>query len=71
MEVRPIPGLEQLPYAEVWLREADEAQLREASAAAGALGKSGLEVWTTDETPAVVPFLEERGYEVVRRYRVS
>lgn len=71
MEVRPIPGLEHLPYAEVWLRAPDETALRDASAAARAIGKDGLEVWTTDETPAVAPWLEKRGYEVVRRYRVA
>jgi mycothiol synthase len=71
VEVRPIPGLEQLPYAEVWLRAADETRWLEASAAARAIGKPGLEVWTTDQTPEVVAFLEERAYEVVRRYRIS
>ena len=71
MDVKPIPGLEHLPYAEVWLREPDDARWREASAAARAIGKDGLEVWTTDETPAVVPFLEQRGYEIVRRYRIT
>src|SRR2546426_12541773 len=71
MDVKPIPGLEHLPFAEVWLREADDALWREASAAARAIGKDGLEVWTTDETPEVVPFLEARGYEDVRRYRIT
>ena len=66
-----MPGLEQLPFAEVWFRAIDEGSWREASAAARALGKSGLEVWTTDETPEVVAFLEERGYEEVRRYVIS
>lgn len=33
-----------------------------------ALGKTGLEVWTTEEHPDVVSFLGERGYEEVRRY---
>jgi GNAT superfamily N-acetyltransferase len=71
VEVKPIPGLEHLPFAEVWLREPSDALWREASTAARAIGKSGLEVWTTDETPDVVPFLVERGYGVVRRYRIT
>ena len=71
MDVKPVPGLEHLPYAEVWLRTADEAAWREASRLARGLGKDGLEVWTTDETPEVVAFLEPRGYEIVRRYVVS
>jgi GNAT superfamily N-acetyltransferase len=71
MDVKPIPGLEHLPFAEVWLREPSDALWREASAAARAIGKDGLEVWTTDQTPDVVAFLEERGYEVVRRYRIT
>lgn len=71
MDVRPIPGLEHLPYAEVWLHEPDERAWREASAAARALGKDGLEVWTTTRTPNVPPFLGARGYEEVRRYVVS
>ena len=71
MDVKPIPGLEQLPYAEVWFHEVDEAQWREASARARELGKTGLEVWTTDQTPEVVAFLEPRGYEEVRRYVIS
>ena len=71
MEVSSIPGLEQLPYAEVWFHEVDEARWRDASAAARAIGKPGLEVWTTDRTPAVVAFLAERGYDEVRRYLIS
>jgi GNAT superfamily N-acetyltransferase len=71
MEVKPLPGLEHLPFAEVWLREPDERAWRAASAAARAIGKDGLEVWTTDETPGVVSFLEARGYEIVRRYVIS
>jgi GNAT superfamily N-acetyltransferase len=71
MEVKPIPGLEQLPYAEVWFHEVDEECFGVASAAARALGKTGLEVWTTDRTPEVVAFLEPRGYEEVRRYVIS
>jgi GNAT superfamily N-acetyltransferase len=70
-DVKPIPGLEHLPYAEVWFRTIDEGAWREASGAAHAIGKSGLEVWTTDETPEVVAFLEPRGYEEVRRYVIS
>ncbi|MFL6029521.1 MAG: GNAT family N-acetyltransferase [Gaiellaceae bacterium] len=71
MDVKPIPGLEHLPFAEVWLREPDDTLWRQASALARAIGKDGLEVWTTDATPDVVPFLEQRGYEIVRRYRIT
>jgi GNAT superfamily N-acetyltransferase len=71
MDVKPMPGLEHLPFAEVWLREPDEDAWRAASAAARAIGKDGLEVWTTDETPDVVSFLEARDYEIVRRYVIS
>jgi GNAT superfamily N-acetyltransferase len=71
MAVIPIPGLEQLPFAEVWFHELDEPRFREASAQARALGKTGLEVWTTTRTPDVVAFLEPRGYEEVRRYVIS
>ncbi len=49
----------------------DEQAWRQASAAARALGKNGLEVWTTTESPDVVTFLSERGYGEVRRYVVS
>jgi GNAT superfamily N-acetyltransferase len=35
------------------------------------LGKTGLEAWTTDATPGVVAFLEERSYEQVRHYVIS
>jgi GNAT superfamily N-acetyltransferase len=71
VDVKPLPGLEHLPYAEVWLHEPDESLWLEASAAARAIGKEGLEVWTTDATPAVAPFLEARGYSTHRRYVVS
>jgi GNAT superfamily N-acetyltransferase len=71
VDVKPLPGLEHLPYAEVWLNSADESLWREASAAARAIGKDGLEVWTTDATPEVVPFLELHGYAVHRRYLIS
>ena len=76
MDVNPIyvtemPGLEHLPYAEVWLHELDEARWREASGLARSIGKTGLEVWTTDRTPEVVAFLEPRGYDEVRRYVIS
>ena len=67
----PIPGLEHLPYAEVWFHEIDEARWREASAVARALGKAGLDVWTTDRTPEVVDFLAPRGYQEDRRYVIS
>jgi GNAT superfamily N-acetyltransferase len=66
-----MPGLEHLPFAEVWFRSIDDAAWRHASAAARALGKDGLEAWTTSETPEVVAFLERRGYEEVRRYVIS
>jgi GNAT superfamily N-acetyltransferase len=71
MDVKPIPGLEQLPYAEVWFHEVDDERFRAASAAARELGKTGLEVWTTDRTPEVVAFLEPRSYKEVRRYVIS
>jgi GNAT superfamily N-acetyltransferase len=71
VEVKPLPGLEHLPYAEVWLHAPDEEVWHQASAAARALGKNGLEVWTTDSTPDVAPFLERRGYAVHRRYLIS
>lgn len=71
MDVNPIPGLEHLPYAEVWFHAVDDADWRDASARARALGKTGLEVWTTDGTPEVVAFLAERGYAEVRRYVIS
>jgi GNAT superfamily N-acetyltransferase len=71
VDVKPMPGLEHLPFAEVWFRAIDERSWREASAAARTIGKTGLEAWTTDETPEVVAFLEQHGYEQVRRYLVS
>lgn len=71
MDVRPIPGLEHLPFAEVWLHEAGDEAWREASAGARALGKTGLEAWTTTRTPEVATFLASRGYAEVRRYVVS
>ena len=66
-----MPGLEHLPFAEVWFRTIDEESWREASAAARMLGKDGLEAWTTSETPEVVAFLEACGYAEVRRYVIS
>ena len=71
MDVKPMPGLEQLPFAEVWFHEIDDERWREASTAARAIGKTGLEAWTTDRTPEVAAFLEQRGYEIVRRYVIS
>jgi GNAT superfamily N-acetyltransferase len=71
MLVHPIPGLAHLPFAEVWFHDVDEGRWREASALARGLGKSGLEVWTTTRTPAVVAFFEERGYVEHRRYVIS
>jgi mycothiol synthase len=71
MDVKLMPGLEHLPYAEVWFHEVSEERWRAASARARELGKSGLEAWTTDRTPEVVAFLESRGYEEVRRYVIS
>jgi mycothiol synthase len=71
VDVRRIPGLEHLAYAEVWFHEVDEERWRAASAAAASLGKSGLEAWTTDRTPRVAEFLAQRGYEEVRRYAIS
>ena len=71
MDVKPIPGLEHLPFAEVWFHEVDDSAFSVASAAARAIGKTGLEAWTTDRTPAVVSFLVARGYGEVRRYVIS
>ena len=71
MEVRPVPGLEQLPYAEVWLESVDDDVFASASAAARAIGKTGLEVWTTTKTPTVAPWFLARGYEEHRRYVIS
>jgi GNAT superfamily N-acetyltransferase len=71
VDVKAIPGLEHLPYAEVWFHAVDDRTFRDASAAARAIGKTGLEVWTTDRTPEVVALLEPRGYVEVRRYIIS
>jgi GNAT superfamily N-acetyltransferase len=71
VHVQPLPGLAQLPYAEVWFHQVDDAAWRAASDAARALGKTGLEVWTTTRTPEVAAFFEERGYAEVRRYVIS
>jgi GNAT superfamily N-acetyltransferase len=69
VEVKPIPGLEHEPFAEVWLSEPSEDDWREASERARELGKTGLEVWTI--VPEVAAWLEERGYVEVRRYVIS
>jgi GNAT superfamily N-acetyltransferase len=71
MDVHPIPGLEHLPYAEVWFHAVDADAWRVASDAARAIDKTGLEVWTTTRTPDVAQWLEEKGYEEVRRYVIS
>jgi len=71
MNVVPIPGLAHLPYAEVWLDEAEDDVLAAAFDAARAIGKPGLEVWTTTRTPDVAHFLETRGFTEVRRYVIS
>lgn len=71
VDVNPIPGLEHLPFAEVWFHDVDEERWHEVSERAAQLGKTGLEVWTTDRTPHVAAFFAERGYEEVRRYVVS
>lgn len=55
----------------MWFRAIDEARWHDASVKARTLGKTGLEVWTTDETPEVVSFLAERGYDEVRHYVIS
>jgi mycothiol synthase len=68
MEVRAIPGQEHLPWAEVWFRTVDEDAWRDASLKAHVLGKSGLEVWTTEDHPDVVAFFAARGYTEARRY---
>lgn len=66
-----IPGLEHLPYAEVWFHHIDDTHWREASNAARELGKTGLEAWTTTRTPEVDVFLRDRGYAEARRYVIS
>lgn len=71
MDVRPVPGLEHEPYAEVWLHAVDEELLAEAFAAARAVGRPGLEVWTTTRTPDVAPFLRAHGFAEARRYLIS
>lgn len=71
VDVRLMPGLEHLPYAEVWFHAIDDESWASASAAAGELGKPGLEAWTTTATPEVAEFLAARGYEEVRRYAIS
>jgi GNAT superfamily N-acetyltransferase len=71
MDVHPIPGLEHLPYAEVWFHAVDAAAWRAASDAARAIDKTGLEVWTTTRTPDVAQWLGGKGYEEVRRYVIS
>ena len=71
MDVHPIPGLEHLPYAEVWLHAVDEDAWLAASDAARAIDKTGLEAWTTTRTPDVAPWLEGKGYDEVRRYVIS
>jgi GNAT superfamily N-acetyltransferase len=71
MHVQPMPGLEHLPYAEVWLHAVDDEAWIEASEAARAIDKTGLEVWTTTRTPEVAEWLEQRGYDEVRRYVIS
>ena len=71
VDVHPIPGLEHLPYAEVWFHAVDDDAWRAASDAARAIGKTGLEVWTTTRTPEVAPWLEGKGYDEVRRYVIS
>lgn len=71
MGVQEIPGLGHLPYAEVWFHEIDDTRWGEASNAARAIGKTGLEVWTTTRTQAVADFLLARGFEEHRRYAIS
>jgi GNAT superfamily N-acetyltransferase len=69
--VKALPGLEHLPYAEAWFHRADDTDWRAASDGARAIGKSGLEAWTTTRTPDVAPFLAKRGFQEVRRYVIS
>ena len=71
MDVRPIPGLAHLPYAEVWFHAIDDNEWRAASEAALGIGKTGFAVWTTTRTPQVARWLEELGYKEVRRYVIS
>ncbi len=69
--VAPIPGLEHLPYAVVTLDRVDDGALAGVFAAARAIGKPGLEAWTTTRTPEVAAFLTGRGFRETRRYVVS
>jgi GNAT superfamily N-acetyltransferase len=71
VDVKPIDGLEHVPYAEVWLEAVGEQVLAEAFAAAAAIGKPGLEVWTTTKTPDVAEYLAAHGFEEHRRYVIS
>jgi GNAT superfamily N-acetyltransferase len=71
VDVRPSPGLAAIPFAEVWFHAIDDDAWAEASERARALGKTGLEVWTTTRTPEVAAFLEARGYVEHRRYVIS
>src|SRR5689334_20589530 len=71
VDVHPIPGLQHLPYAEVWFHAVDDDAWRRACDAARAIDKTGLEAWTTTRTPDVAPWLEGKGYEEVRRYVIS
>jgi len=71
MNVQEIPGLGHLPYAEVWLDDVDDGRWRQASEQARAIGKAGLEVWTTTKTQEVADFFLGRGYEEHRRYAIS
>ena len=49
----------------------DDERLAAAFGAARAIGKTGLEVWTTSRTPEVAEFLRARGFAEHRRYIVS
>jgi len=71
VNVVELPGLAHLPFAEVWLHDVDDERLAEASEEARAIGKTGLEVWTTTRTPEVASFLAARGFEEHRRYIIS
>ena len=71
MDVKPIPGLEHEPFAEVWLRAVDEDAWREASAKARDARQVRARGVDDDRDAEVAPWLEAKGYEEVRRYVIS
>ena len=67
-----MPGLEHLPFAEVWFREIDDARWREASAAAAGDRQDGAgSMDDRSQRPRSRRSSRQRGYEIVRRYVIS